>query len=193
MLVVITHGAVVGNIDPAAEEGGRRVARAKGGQLLNHLEGDPAKLAQRDLGVNVKEGTEVGTGQLTGRCLGKTLLEVSQVLSGQGKAGCLGVAAEMGQQVAALAYGMGNVKSVLNALDYIGEEAIITHSKSEIENASHIILPGVGAFGKAIENLKRRGLIEILNREVLEKGKSFLGICWRGAEKLSKRGMHPIM
>ena len=72
---------------------------------------------------------------------------------------------------------MGNVRSVFNALTYIGEDAVLTSQLAKIENSSRIILPGVGAFGQAMANLEERGLIEVLNRQILEKGKPFLGIC----------------
>jgi glutamine amidotransferase len=74
-------------------------------------------------------------------------------------------------------YGMGNTGSVMNALRFLGTDSVISRDKEEIEKSSHIILPGVGAFGDAIESLRTTGLVEILNKEVLEKKKPFLGIC----------------
>lgn len=95
--------------------------------------------------------------------------------------------------IAIVDYGMGNTKSVFNALSYLGEDAIITLDPHKIKDASHIILPGVGAFGNAMDNLKKRGLIDILNKQVIEKYKPFLGICL-GLELLAKRsyehGLH---
>jgi len=88
--------------------------------------------------------------------------------------------------IAIIDYGMGNVRSVFNALSYIGEDPVITKSESKIKDATHIILPGVGSFGNAMENLKNRGLVELLNKEVVKKGKPFLGICL-GAQLLTKR------
>lgn len=79
--------------------------------------------------------------------------------------------------IAIIDYGMGNVRSVYNAFDFIGEAVQITSDPHEIANASRIVLPGVGAFGKAMDHLNTSGLADILNREVLEKGKPFLGIC----------------
>lgn len=79
--------------------------------------------------------------------------------------------------IAIIDYGMGNVRSVFNGLSYIGEDAVITSDPSLIDNASHLILPGVGAFGDAIKNLKDRGLIDVLYRQVYKKGKPLLGIC----------------
>lgn len=79
--------------------------------------------------------------------------------------------------IAIIDYGMGNVKSVYNALEYLGENAVITCEKNKIEVASHIILPGVGAFGDAMDSLKKRELIDILKEQVLQKKKRFLGLC----------------
>ena len=89
--------------------------------------------------------------------------------------------------IAIIDYGMGNVQSVYNTLEYIGEDAIITRDSDTIDNASHIILPGVGAFRDAMKNLEERSLIEVLNRQVFEKGKPFLGICL-GLQLLAKCG-----
>ena len=88
--------------------------------------------------------------------------------------------------IAIIDYGMGNVKSIFNALRYLGQEAVITADPKVIDGVSHLILPGVGAFGDAMMNLKKRGLVEILNQQVLEKGKPFLGICL-GLQLLAKR------
>jgi len=73
-------------------------------------------------------------------------------------------------------YGMGNLASVLKAVNSLKIEAIITSDKKEIQDASLIILPGVGSFEQGIKNLKERGLIELLNEEVIQKKKPFLGI-----------------
>lgn len=79
--------------------------------------------------------------------------------------------------VAIIDYGMGNVRSVANAVDYCGADPVVTADPQEIADASHLILPGVGAFGDAMTNLRRRGLDEVLHREVREKGKPMLGVC----------------
>ena len=84
-------------------------------------------------------------------------------------------------------YEMGNVGSVKNAFAYLGEEAVISRSPKDIESASHIVLPGVGAFKKGMENLRELGLIDILRREVLDKKKPFLGLCL-GMQLLSDEG-----
>ncbi len=73
-------------------------------------------------------------------------------------------------------YGMGNLRSVQKALESIGEEAIITSDKEQISKSKGIILPGVGAFPDAMENLKSKGLDEALKYAVSQK-KPVLGIC----------------
>ena len=78
--------------------------------------------------------------------------------------------------VAIIDYGAGNLQSVKKALDYIGCENIITSDKSEIESASHIILPGVGSFGDAMDSIRKRGLEEVI-RYTASGEKPFLGIC----------------
>lgn len=79
--------------------------------------------------------------------------------------------------IAIIDYGMGNVRSIINALYYIGSDAVITADPQQLDDASHIILPGVGAFGDAMGNIVSRGLDGILWKQVFEKGKPFLGIC----------------
>ena len=83
-------------------------------------------------------------------------------------------------------YNVGNVKSVLNACRRIGIDAIISRNINEINNASGIILPGVGSFPIAMENLKKYNLIDILN-EKKENGIPILGICL-GMQILFERG-----
>lgn len=73
-------------------------------------------------------------------------------------------------------YDAGNIKSVEKALLYLGEEAVITRDREVIRKADRVILPGVGAFGSAMEKLKGYGLEEVI-REVIAKETPFLGIC----------------
>lgn len=89
--------------------------------------------------------------------------------------------------IAIIDYGMGNKHSVYNALQYIGVEALITRDSDEIKKAERIILPGVGAFGAAMDNLQHYGLIDTLHEEVKIKGKPFLGICL-GMQLLAEKG-----
>jgi glutamine amidotransferase len=74
-------------------------------------------------------------------------------------------------------YGMGNLRSVQKAFEKIGFEATITRDHNLIKESTHIVLPGVGAFGDAMKNLNSLGLSELLHVEVLEHKKLFLGIC----------------
>lgn len=74
-------------------------------------------------------------------------------------------------------YGMGNVNSVLKAFRNIGATAFITSDPSELDEAEKIVLPGVGAFGDAMTNLRDKGLLEALEKNVIKEKKPFLGIC----------------
>ena len=78
--------------------------------------------------------------------------------------------------IAIIDYDAGNIKSVEKALKYLGEDAVITRDREEILSADKVILPGVGAFGDAMYNLKKYGLDEVL-REVAERQIPLLGIC----------------
>lgn len=73
-------------------------------------------------------------------------------------------------------YDAGNLKSVEKALLYLGESPVVTRDPQKILAAEKLILPGVGAFGDAMENLRRFGLVEPICQAV-EKGTPFLGIC----------------
>jgi glutamine amidotransferase len=73
-------------------------------------------------------------------------------------------------------YGAGNLKSVEKALIKLGEPAVVTSDRKEILAADRVILPGVGAFGDAMNQLKKMELDKVI-REVAESGKPFLGIC----------------
>lgn len=89
--------------------------------------------------------------------------------------------------VAIIEYGMGNVLSVQKALNAINVSSIITDREEDISNCSHIILPGVGSFKQAMENLHTKSLVSILHREVKENKKPFLGICL-GMQLLAEKG-----
>ena len=78
--------------------------------------------------------------------------------------------------IAIVDYDAGNIKSVEKALLLLGEEVKITDDAQEILSADKVVLPGVGAFGDAMGNLERRGLVPVI-RETVEKGTPFLGIC----------------
>lgn len=78
--------------------------------------------------------------------------------------------------VAIIDYDAGNIKSVEKAMQLLGQEVKITRDRDEIVAADHVILPGVGAFGDAMEKLHQYGLVEVIH-EVTKKGTPFLGIC----------------
>jgi glutamine amidotransferase len=79
--------------------------------------------------------------------------------------------------IAIIDYGMGNLRSLSNALEYLGEEVTITADPAVMEDADRIVLPGVGAFGDAMVAMRERQVIAPLNRQVKELGKPLLGIC----------------
>lgn len=80
------------------------------------------------------------------------------------------------RMIAIIDYDAGNIKSVEKALLKLGQEIKVTDDAQEILSADKVILPGVGAFGDAMKNLKSRGLDEVIH-QVVDKGTPFLGIC----------------
>lgn len=78
--------------------------------------------------------------------------------------------------IAMIDYDAGNIKSVEKALQKLGADVVITKNPQDILNADKVILPGVGAFGDAMNNLKKYGLDTVIH-QVVEKGTPFLGIC----------------
>lgn len=79
--------------------------------------------------------------------------------------------------IAVVDYGMGNLRSVAKALEAIGEEPRVTHDPADLRAASHIVLPGVGAFAQCVANLRATQLVDVLDEEVRHRQKPFLGIC----------------
>jgi imidazole glycerol-phosphate synthase subunit HisH len=73
-------------------------------------------------------------------------------------------------------YQMGNLRSVEKGIERIGGRAIVTDRASEFRDATHLILPGVGAFRDAISQLRRRDLVPVI-KDWVDSGKPFLGIC----------------
>ena len=82
----------------------------------------------------------------------------------------------MTTRIAILDYGVGNLRSVEKALEYVGAVATITSDATEVRAADGLILPGVGAFPKAMERIRERGLDELI-AERREAGAPILGIC----------------
>ena len=73
-------------------------------------------------------------------------------------------------------YDAGNIKSVEKALQYLGQETVVSRDPQVLLKADKVILPGVGSFGDAMENLNKYGLVPVIH-EIVEKGTPFLGIC----------------
>lgn len=78
--------------------------------------------------------------------------------------------------IAIIDYGMGNLRSVSKAFEAVGHQAVVTRDAKVIGNASHVVLPGVGAFGDCMANVERYELAEPI-RTAIQSGKPFLGIC----------------
>ena len=89
--------------------------------------------------------------------------------------------------IAIIDYGMGNLLSVKNALEYIGAKAEIVTSPEDLDNYERLILPGVGAFGDCIANLEAKHFVSALNKNVLQNKKPILGICL-GMQVMSTTG-----
>lgn len=78
--------------------------------------------------------------------------------------------------IAIIDYGVGNLRSVEKALQFVGGEAKITADRTEILNADGIVLPGVGAFEEAMDKIRESGLLEVV-KKVIEEDRPFFGIC----------------
>ncbi len=74
-------------------------------------------------------------------------------------------------------YGMGNIKSIQNAIRYLGIVSRVIDSAEEILNSNKLILPGVGSFARAMENMRKMNILDALNGAVLKSGVPILGIC----------------
>jgi len=87
----------------------------------------------------------------------------------------------MTSKIVIIDYGSGNLQSVFNALELIKKSSdliLISNNPNDLKSATHIILPGVGAFGDCISSLKAiGGMVEELQNQVLKNKKPFLGIC----------------
>lgn len=78
--------------------------------------------------------------------------------------------------IAIIDYGMGNLRSVQKAFEKNGAKAVVTSSARDIDRAEKIVLPGVGAFGGAMEELKRRDLVDMIKEKIAD-GIPYLGLC----------------
>ena len=91
--------------------------------------------------------------------------------------------------IGVLDYGMGNLSSVTNALEYLGIDNCIIYNSEDFNTISHLVIPGVGSFAKAMENLKERGYVEAI-RSFNNQGFPILGICL-GMQLLADKGTEP--
>jgi glutamine amidotransferase len=87
------------------------------------------------------------------------------------------VEADEPMKVAIINYGLGNLRSVMNAVHAVGHDAVIATESSMLDAAEKVILPGVGAFADGMRGLREGGWIERLERDVREGGKPLLGLC----------------
>lgn len=92
-------------------------------------------------------------------------------------------------EVGIIDYGMGNLHSVLNAVDYLGFDCDLVNSPEKIHDHDRIILPGVGSYARAMSNLEERGYIPHLTKYI-KSGRPLLGICL-GMHLLSSLGTEP--
>lgn len=83
-------------------------------------------------------------------------------------------------------YGVGNIGAILNMLDYLGIDAQASGDAQVLAQADQLILPGVGAFDKAMSTLRARQLVEPLNQAVLERKVPVMGVCL-GMQLLGRR------
>ena len=102
----------------------------------------------------------------------------------------------MGIEITIVDYGMGNFRSLLNALNYVGARGNVSSDPNVISNADAIILPGVGAFASAMQNIRSRNIEDALNEAIITRGRPILGVCLgmqllatKGTEGSSERGL----
>jgi len=85
-------------------------------------------------------------------------------------------------------YGMGNLLSVYSAFDYLGAEVKVCKHPEDLLTVDRIVIPGVGAFKDCIDKIVSTGFKEVLDEQVLQKGKPILGICL-GMQVMAKIGL----
>lgn len=78
--------------------------------------------------------------------------------------------------IAIIDYDAGNIKSVEKAFELLGQEVVLTRDRDVLMKADKVVLPGVGAFGDAMQRLEGYGLVSVIH-EIIDKGTPFLGIC----------------
>lgn len=94
--------------------------------------------------------------------------------------------------IAIINYGSGNVQAIANIYNKLNVKHVITNNKTEIENASKLILPGVGAFDEVMNQLNKSGLRETLDEKVIDKKTPVIGICV-GMQILAKNSEEGVL
>lgn len=89
----------------------------------------------------------------------------------------IGPIAPMSKTIAIVDYGMGNLRSVAHAIEFLGFSTAIARDGDAVSQAAAIVIPGVGAFKEAMRRLRDMNLVEPLNEQVLRAGKPVFGIC----------------
>lgn len=84
---------------------------------------------------------------------------------------------EVEKKIFVVNYGMGNLCSIVNAFKFLGANILISNRKEDLTKADALVLPGVGAFAKAMDNLKNLSIIDVLTQKVIKNKIPFLGIC----------------
>ena len=84
-------------------------------------------------------------------------------------------------KVAVIDYGMGNIQSLSNSLEYLGAEVHVTSKHEELKNFSTFFLPGVGSFKLAVDNLKKLNLFDEIKNQVLIKKENTWNMSWNAA------------
>ncbi len=87
-----------------------------------------------------------------------------------------------------LNFGVGNLQSVYNAFEFIGEKIFFINDVNDFDKAKAIVIPGVGHFKRGMENIKEKGFLEPLNLYVREKKVPCLGICL-GMQLMAEAGL----
>ncbi len=96
--------------------------------------------------------------------------------------------------IAIVDYGAGNLKSVVNAFEVIDSSVRVASDPKDLKSADAVVVPGVGAFGDCMQQLRRLGFVEALQQAVIEEKKPYLGICLGMqflAEQGEELGLHP--